>query len=74
MGIIFYPLIGLRSDSFYHILWFFIILVLFNIVIGSFCLIIGAFISNVAIANLFALFFILFSMLFGGFLVILLIY
>lgn len=65
MGSIHYWMIGLRADvgNFFSFLG---LLVLFNIVSGGICLIIGSVVTSVAAANILALSVVLYGMLFGG--------
>ncbi|KAJ3335669.1 Talin-1 [Gonapodya sp. JEL0774] len=66
LGLIVYPMIGLRSESLFYILKFLMVLVLFNLTSASVCLTIGIIISEIGLANLISTLVMLFAMLYGG--------
>jgi len=67
MGAIVYPMTGLiaAADEFWKFMLF---LVLFNFAAATVCLFIGVVVKNPGVANLVGVLFMLFSLLFGGFL------
>ena len=67
MGCIVYPMTGLVAD-WEHFFTFMMFLVLFNLAAAMICLFIGIVVKNAGVANLLGVLVMLFSLLFGGFL------
>jgi len=65
MGSVAYFLIGLRGGV-DHFIWFILVMIMFNIVSGSLCIMIGSVAPSVASANVIATLLILVSSLFAG--------
>lgn len=66
LGLIVYPMIGLRAENSLFILKFLLVLVLFNLTAASVCLAIGIVFKELGLANLISSLVMLFAMLFGG--------
>ena len=66
LGLIVYPLMGLRSDAPIYFLRFLTALVMFNLTAASIALAISIAIPHLAISNIVYTLFVIFSMLFGG--------
>lgn len=67
MGAIVYPMTGL-TPAWPEFLKFMLFIVLFNLAAATVCLFIGVVVRNAGVANLIGVLFMLFSLLFGGFL------
>ncbi|KAI9335039.1 hypothetical protein DFJ73DRAFT_852417 [Zopfochytrium polystomum] len=66
LGLILYPLVGLRSESFQFLFKFLYVLVLFNMTAASCCMALSLVLSDASVATLVATLVMLFEMLFGG--------
>lgn len=66
LGLIVYPMIGLRAETSAYMLKFLLVLVLFNLTAASVCLALGIVFRELGIANLVSSLVVLFAMLFGG--------
>lgn len=66
LGLIVYPMIGLRAETSAFMLKFLLVLVLFNLTAASVCLAIGIVFKDLGVANLVSSLVVLFAMLFGG--------
>lgn len=66
LGLIIYPMIGLREDSGWFLFRFILVLVMFNLTAASVCLCISIVFVDPSVANLMATLVMLFEMLFGG--------
>ncbi|KAJ3297942.1 hypothetical protein HK104_011342 [Borealophlyctis nickersoniae] len=66
LGLISYPMIGLRADTPFYMLRHILTLVLFNLTAASACLAISVMFANTSLASLVATLVMLFEMLFGG--------
>jgi drug/metabolite transporter (DMT)-like permease len=66
LGLIMYPMIGLREDSPIYLVKFLLVLVLFNLTSASVCLAISIVFVDASVASLMATLVMLFEMLFGG--------
>ncbi|KXS11308.1 hypothetical protein M427DRAFT_73054 [Gonapodya prolifera JEL478] len=66
LGLIVYPMIGLRSESLVYLLKFLLVLILFNLTSASVCLAIGIIVPEIGLSNLVSTLVMLFAMLYGG--------